>query len=50
MGAATIASVGRGHYLEAVRRMVAGEKIDQASSGLTAREWREVAGALGLQG
>jgi thymidylate synthase (FAD) len=35
--------------LKAVRRMIAGEKIDQPSSGLSKREWAELAGALGLQ-
>ena len=32
----------------AVRRMIAGETVDAASSGLSAREWREVTAALGL--
>ena len=36
--------------LAAVRRMAAGEKLDAATSGLGAREWREVAAALGLPG
>ncbi len=35
--------------LKAVKRMIAGEKIDQPSSGLSKREWAELAGALGLQ-
>lgn len=35
--------------LKAVRRMIAGEKVDQPSSGLSRREWAELAGALGLQ-
>ena len=34
--------------LAAVRRLVAGEKLEAGSSGLGAREWREVAAALGL--
>ena len=34
--------------LEAVRRMVAGEKLEAATSGLSPREWRELALALGL--
>lgn len=36
--------------LRAVRRMIGGEKVDQASSGLSKREWAELADALGLQG
>ncbi|MBV8408213.1 MAG: FAD-dependent thymidylate synthase [Alphaproteobacteria bacterium] len=32
----------------AVRRMIAGEKLDQKSSGLNPREWREFVAALGL--
>lgn len=35
--------------LKAVRRMIAGEKVDQPSSGLSKREWAELADALGLQ-
>lgn len=31
-----------------VRRMLAGEQVTQADSGLSAREWREMMGALGL--
>ena len=34
--------------LAAVRRLAAGEQVDAATSGLGAREWREVAAALGL--
>ena len=34
--------------LAAVRRMLAGETLDAGSSGLGAREWREVASMLGL--
>ncbi|ALN73896.1 FAD-dependent thymidylate synthase [Aureimonas sp. AU20] len=34
--------------LTAVRRMIAGEPIDQASSGLTKREWGELTAVLGL--
>jgi thymidylate synthase (FAD) len=44
LGAVTLSKTA----LEAVRRMVAGETVDQATSGLTVREWREVAGALKL--
>ena len=39
---------GREEITDAVRRMIAGEKIDQASSGLNPREWRELAAVLGL--
>jgi thymidylate synthase (FAD) len=34
--------------LKAVRRLVAGERVDAETSGLSRREWREVAAALGL--
>lgn len=34
--------------LKAVRRMIAGETVDQASSGLSKREWAELAAALGI--
>jgi thymidylate synthase (FAD) len=34
--------------LAAIRRMIAGEKLDQKSSGLNPREWRELAEVLGL--
>ena len=33
--------------LETVRRRMRGESVDQASSGLSPREWRELAAALG---
>lgn len=33
--------------LEAVKRMLAGEQVGQASSGLSPREWRELAETLG---
>jgi thymidylate synthase (FAD) len=33
--------------LAIVKRMLAGEKVEQASSGLSAREWRELMAALG---
>jgi len=33
--------------LKAVRRMLAGETVDQANSGLSAREWRELQAVLG---
>jgi thymidylate synthase (FAD) len=34
--------------LAAIKRMIAGEKVDQKSSGLNPREWRELAAVLGL--
>ena len=43
MNAALISATG----LAVIRRMLAGEQIDQASSGLSAREWRELMGTLG---
>jgi thymidylate synthase (FAD) len=33
--------------LDVVRRMLAGEEVEQASSGLSAREWRELMSQLG---
>ncbi len=38
MNAATISATG----LQVIRRMLAGERVDQPSSGLSAREWREL--------
>jgi thymidylate synthase (FAD) len=38
MNAATISATG----LKVIQRMLAGEAVDQASSGLSAREWREL--------
>src|SRR5262249_4757205 len=35
--------------LAAVKRMIAGETLTQAASGLNKREWRELAAALGLE-
>ncbi len=43
MNATTISATG----LAVVRRMLAGEKVEQASSGLSAREWRELMATLG---
>jgi thymidylate synthase (FAD) len=43
MNAATISATG----LAVLRRMLAGEPVDQASSGLSAREWRELMAVLG---
>ncbi|QDO97759.1 FAD-dependent thymidylate synthase [Ferrovibrio terrae] len=36
--------------IKAVRRMLAGEQVDQAGSGLSAREWRELMDVLKPQG
>src|ERR1041385_3054131 len=46
MGGAHLSKTG----LAAVKRMIAGEKLDQKSSGLNPREWRELLAALGLEG
>src|SRR5271169_585829 len=43
MNAATISATG----LAVIRRMIEGERVDQPSSGLSAREWRELMAALG---
>jgi thymidylate synthase (FAD) len=43
MNAATISATG----LAVIRRMLAGEAVDQPSSGLSAREWRELMQTLG---
>ena len=43
MNAATISATG----LAVIRRMLAGEKVDQTSSGLSPREWRELMAVLG---
>jgi thymidylate synthase (FAD) len=44
LGGAHLSKTG----LAAIKRMIAGEKVDQKSSGLNAREWRELAEVLGL--
>lgn len=44
MGGAHLSKTG----LAAVRRMIAGEKLDQKSSGLNPREWRELMAVLNL--
>ena len=44
MGGAHLSKTG----LAAVKRMIAGEKVDQKSSGLNPREWRELMAVLGL--
>jgi hypothetical protein len=36
----------RGVTLDVVRRLVRGESVDKASSGLSAREWAELMAAL----
>ncbi len=43
LGAVTLSS----HMLGVVRRMLAGEAVDQAQSGLSKREWRELMETLG---
>jgi len=43
MNAATISASG----LAVIRRLLAGESVDQSSSGLAAREWRELMAVLG---
>jgi len=44
MGAMTLSRTA----VEVVKRMIAGESVDQASSGLTGREWNEFVAQLGL--
>ena len=44
LGAVTLSRTA----LSAVRRLIAGEPVDAAASGLSAREWRELAATLGL--
>jgi thymidylate synthase (FAD) len=46
MNAALISATG----LSVIQRMLAGESVDQASSGLSAREWRELMATLGRGG
>jgi thymidylate synthase (FAD) len=43
MNAAVVSATG----LKVIQRMLAGETVDQASSGLSAREWRELMATLG---
>jgi thymidylate synthase (FAD) len=43
MNAVTISETG----LSVIRRLLAGEKVDQAASGLSLREWRELMDLLG---
>jgi thymidylate synthase (FAD) len=46
LGAMALSASG----LAIVKRMLAGEKVEQATSGLGAREWRELMAALGREG
>jgi thymidylate synthase (FAD) len=43
MGGVSLSAAG----LDVVRKKLAGEPVDQASSGLSAREWRELMESLG---
>jgi thymidylate synthase (FAD) len=43
MGGAHLSKTG----LAIVKRLLAGEKVEQKTSGLSAREWRELMSALG---
>jgi thymidylate synthase (FAD) len=45
MGGARLSATG----LKVVRRMIAGEKVEQPSSGLSPREWRELMAVLGRE-
>ena len=45
MHAAAISATG----LKVIRRMLAGEKVDQKDSGLSPREWRELMAVLGRE-
>jgi thymidylate synthase (FAD) len=45
MNAATISATG----LAVIRRMLAGEQLDQKASGLSPREWRELMAVLGRE-
>ena len=45
MNAALISATG----LAVIRRMLAGEAVDQKASGLSAREWRELMAVLGRE-
>ena len=44
-GAASLSAAG----LDIVKRMLAGEQVEQASSGLAPREWRELMAMLEKQ-
>jgi thymidylate synthase (FAD) len=43
MNAATVSATG----LSVIRRLLAGEQVEQPSSGLSPREWRELMAVLG---
>jgi thymidylate synthase (FAD) len=43
MNATLVSATG----LTVIQRMLAGEKVDQTRSGLSAREWRELMATLG---
>ncbi len=45
MGGAHLSKTG----LAAIKRMIGGEKVDQKSSGLNPREWRELMNSLGIE-
>ena len=45
MHAATISAAG----LAVIRRLLAGEPVDQPGSGLSLREWRELMATLGRE-
>ena len=46
VGAALLSRGG----LAVVKRLIAGEAVDQKGSGLSAREWRELMTVLGREG
>src|SRR5208282_3603980 len=46
MGATALSAAA----LKVVRRLLRGEKVEQAGSGLSPREWRELMATLGLEG
>jgi thymidylate synthase (FAD) len=46
MNAAQVSATG----LAIIRRMLAGEAVEQAASGLSVREWRELMALLGRAG
>lgn len=45
MGGANLSAAA----LETVRRMLGGEEVDQKSSGMAPREWRELMAVLGRE-
>ena len=46
IGGAALSATG----IKIVRRMLAGEKVEQANSGMSAREWRELMAVLKPEG